>query len=232
MQVKNSEPYMDLGEHILSQVPGYFYIKNLTSNFLFANQQTLKLFGFASLNEFKGSTDYDLKCDAKKFAKQFIAEDQRVIQTKNPLTIFYALKLADENIYHYLVTKSPLYDNRANLIGIICHGTCIEMYKTYKSSYTNSSNEHLGCYYQQEDIQTKISLTKTQQIYLFYILRGKTAKEISRILKVSIRTSQAHFENLKVRFDCQQKSELIDKAIRLGFLRLMPWEYLATFNSF
>lgn len=52
-------------------------------------------------------------------------------------------------------------------------------------------------------------LSRQERECLKFILRGKTAKEISIILNISARTAEAHIRNLKLKQNCQKKSDLI-----------------------
>lgn len=59
-------------------------------------------------------------------------------------------------------------------------------------------------------------LTNRQLNCVIYLLEGKTAKEIGRTLGLSYRTVESHLSNLKARFNCSTKSELINKLIKNG----------------
>lgn len=67
-----------------------------------------------------------------------------------------------------------------------------------------------------------IKLTERQSEVLFYILRGKTAKQIARYLNLSSRTVEEYLSQLKYKFNAGNKHDLIDKAIAEGFLNTIP----------
>jgi DNA-binding CsgD family transcriptional regulator len=74
-------------------------------------------------------------------------------------------------------------------------------------------------------LSTKFSglqLTDRQSEVLFYLLRGKTVKQIALLLKISPRTVDEHLEQLRYKFNASNKNELIDKAISAGFLNTIP----------
>lgn len=48
---------------------------------------------------------------------------------------------------------------------------------------------------------------------IIYILRGKTSKQIARILELSHRTVEFYIGRLKNKLDCHTKSELIEKIL-------------------
>lgn len=65
-------------------------------------------------------------------------------------------------------------------------------------------------------------LSSRESECLFYLLRGKTAKQIARLLNLSPKTVEHYIENIKLKFQCQTKSELISKAIEQGFTNIIP----------
>jgi len=87
----------------------------------------------------------------------------------------------------------------------------IDLYRDKKTSH-----------YSIGKMKERINLSKRQNECLFFILRGKTTKEIANILNVSIRTIESHLEEIKIKFRCRTKSELIIKAIEEGFMEVIP----------
>ncbi|MFN7096693.1 MAG: helix-turn-helix transcriptional regulator [Gammaproteobacteria bacterium] len=71
-------------------------------------------------------------------------------------------------------------------------------------------------------------LTNRESECLFYILRGRSAKSIAQVLNISAKTVEFHMENLKNKFDCVNKSQLIEKAMELGFAELLPMSLVKT----
>lgn len=70
--------------------------------------------------------------------------------------------------------------------------------------------------------EKNISLTDRQLQVLFFLLRGKTIKQIAKILELSHRTVDDYLEQLRIKFSAQNKYELINKAISYGFLNTVP----------
>ena len=63
---------------------------------------------------------------------------------------------------------------------------------------------------------------------LYFMLRGKTAREIAKMMHLSIRTVQKYFYFLKISFDCATKSQLIEKAVTEGYINYIPKRLLNT----
>jgi DNA-binding NarL/FixJ family response regulator len=53
-------------------------------------------------------------------------------------------------------------------------------------------------------------LTKREQECLHYVLRGFSAKQISRKLYRSNRTIEAHINNIKIKLKCKNKAALVE----------------------
>lgn len=63
--------------------------------------------------------------------------------------------------------------------------------------------------------QVKYALTARQTQCAEYLLKGKSAKEIALILNLSRRTIEFYIDNIKSKFDCRSRAELILKLSRL-----------------
>ena len=59
-------------------------------------------------------------------------------------------------------------------------------------------------------------LTNKQLNCITYLIEGKTAKEIAKVIGISYRTVEGHIIKLKTRFNCQTKTELITKLLKNG----------------
>lgn len=55
-----------------------------------------------------------------------------------------------------------------------------------------------------------------------FLIRGKSSKSIARKMSISYRTVEFHIDNIKTKFGCRSKSELISVAIQLGYLSIIP----------
>jgi DNA-binding CsgD family transcriptional regulator len=62
-------------------------------------------------------------------------------------------------------------------------------------------------------------LTKRERECLFYLLHGKSAKEIARVLKISFKTVEMHTCHIKDKLNCRNKSQLFDQAVAQGVIK-------------
>jgi len=52
----------------------------------------------------------------------------------------------------------------------------------------------------------------------YFLLKGKSAKEIAQVLGLSYRTVELHLMNIKRKLGCRKVSALVVKLIDLGYL--------------
>lgn len=126
----------------------------------------------------------------------------------------------------YLVTKSPLRDESNQVIRVIFHGIEINNPKTIEIEYvlakiarqlTYNELKRINSYMLNNEAK-KIILTGCQSQVLFFLLRGKTIKQIALLLNLSPRTIDDYLEQLRIKFHVQNKYELINKAIKYNVL--------------
>jgi DNA-binding CsgD family transcriptional regulator len=67
----------------------------------------------------------------------------------------------------------------------------------------------------------KIKISDRERICVCYLLRGMSAREIGETIFRSQRTVEDHIANLKRKFNCRTKSELINKL----------WDHFFPFNK-
>lgn len=67
-----------------------------------------------------------------------------------------------------------------------------------------------------------LSLTNKQELCLFFLIQGKTMKEIVPLLNISIKTVEDHLDLIKIKLKCYSKSQLIEKALDSGLLYYIP----------
>ena len=78
----------------------------------------------------------------------------------------------------------------------------------------------------EEIIEQYFGLAVRESECLFYLARGKTLLQTAEYLGLSERTIATHFENIKQRFDCDSRSQMVQMAINLGFVNIIPQSLL------
>lgn len=182
-------------EKIMLNSPHYVFWKDKNSVYLGCNQQFAELAELNSPEEIIGKTDYELWGTDGKEAKIFRQGDIDTING-NPVTNAKEYINKSNKNWALLVNKSILIDKKHHVVGIF--GISVEI------NFADNNTNTLG-------------LTKRQSECLYHLVRGLTAKQIAKVLGLSNRTVEFYLENLKEKFNCSNKSDLITKAFEMGF---------------
>jgi DNA-binding CsgD family transcriptional regulator len=219
-------------QNLLDQMPGCWGCKDTSSVFTYANKEYARVIGIGENNHLDviGKTDFDMPGETVKCAELFRKQDKTVMTSKKKLRILNVHPVANKEWKVFLSTKAPLYNNEKIVAGVIVHAIDI----------THSTTLELGSLLAKIAVSTPGELIEGQNSFLlshkfnhiklsdreaeclFFILRGKTAKLIARYLGISSRTVEVYFNDLKIKFNVQNKHGLIDKAIQGGFLNIIP----------
>ncbi|MBA2650448.1 MAG: hypothetical protein H0U75_12805 [Legionella sp.] len=216
----------------ISNLPYLLIAKDTQSRFLALSKPFAALLGWKSCSQAISKTDYDIPCRAAEFAHNFIAMDKKILsQQRNILSldiIFYA------SGWKVLLTERTVLKNEAeDMIGITAH--CMDVsttkaYEPYLLDHKIHGKDLSAASYILSDAYCPLPLTAKQQRCLFLLVRGKTTKEIGKILDISPRTVEDHMNAIKNKLNCQSKSELIEKAIENGFLYYVPKSFKGQCN--
>ena len=217
--------------HFLSDnLPGLIlWRKNKNSIYTQGNDACAKLFGFKRNEDMIGISDCDIPCDVSQYADLCKKTDIDVMSSRKPLRIIRTSRYAGGMQKTLLINKTPIFDKNNSVIGTSAY--CLDFSEVLnKLSQLITSNEMKydhqlklqANYHPNENYTAKIKLTKRQSECLFFLLRGKTAKESAKILKICHRTVENYIDQLKLKFNCQTKSELISKALDQGYMNIIP----------
>lgn len=224
----------------INQMPGLWVAIDRNSKFLAANNAAIQWTGFKSPDSMIGETYENMHCKAAEQHQNFVNQDKIVLSSN------YQIKILGLYCYHdtgwkiVLAEKYPLRNVDGDIIALITYATdltlsnIIDLNKFLSLTYEAQVGEPQIKFQQKGFIVNKdllkFNLTQRQSETLFFLLRGKSAKEISKILQLSPRTIEMYFEQLKFIFHCQSKSELIDKAINHGYFNNLPESLFSLFK--
>ncbi len=215
-------------DHFAEQLPGSFGIKDTDGKYLFTNQNNADLCGFQTPDEMIGVTDYELKSNATFLADAFRKHDKMAI-TQGEIT---SLEYIDckPGIKLFLDNKKSFLNKEKNIIGSFFYLTELTQYHLIDLAYfLVNFNSKFSQHHSSQQFSFTLSnnyfdthLSTRQAECLFFLLRGKSAKTIAKILELSIRTVEDHIDNIKNQFRCYKKSELIEKAWTNGYMTILP----------
>lgn len=200
------------------ELPFNVYFMDIESNLVSMNENTVTSCGFQSFNDAQGSS---MRRVAKKdVAEYVIAQDRRVVNSENRVFVDVTYqRLQDDICLPAVVLKFPWYDVNNTVIGVFGCGIvlthCSIANALFQVSQLGILNPALI-----EPIHPSLGfdmngvyLSKSEVETLRILVRGKSAREIALILKLSRRTVEHRIENIKGKVGASTKSELIDKVI-------------------
>lgn len=207
--------------------------KDLNSIYIEANKTCAELFGFSKKKEVIGITDAEIPCPISELAETFQQQDKYVIATNKPIKILEIHPCAKNTWKIMLNTKNPFYSEKGDIMGTFAY--CLDVTNELGGVATllSSVSKHSSC--QKKFVQNsfilghdhlEIKLTPRQMECLFYLLRGKTAKDIAAILKISVRTIEQYIDQIKMRFSAKSKAELIQTSLQKGYMNILPKDFI------
>lgn len=125
-----------------------------------------------------------------------------VLSTENELVIksqrshqFHNIWLVDDQCkIEFLTTKMPFYKANGDIAGVFGISQYINKFSSKRA--------------------LELGLSKRETECLFYLLEGKSNKQVAKILNLSVRTVEEYYGNLRDKLCCSSKSELIVKALK------------------
>ena len=215
----------------MQYLPGYALLKDIDSRYLDGNQRTAQLFGFSSHDQLCDISDYDINCAAAQSADLFVAQDHQLLKQVQDLSIIDMRPYVDGEPKSLLINKSLAVDDCGQAIAIVCQ--CSEInYKLLHEvvwrlalSTTQFTDHHqvkqAVNFYLCERFDG-LGLSVRQSECLFYLIRGKTMREIGLILHISPRTVETHIDQIKHQLGCHTRSMLVEKVVNLGYAQFLP----------
>jgi PAS domain S-box-containing protein len=94
-----------------------FFVKNMKSEFVYANPAFVEMLGARRLEDILGKTDYDFS--PRGLANHFVRDDRQVMRSGKPMTSRVELvPNADRSITWHVTTKIPIQDEQGEAIGL------------------------------------------------------------------------------------------------------------------
>ena len=215
---------------ILDQVPGYLGWKDKNLKYIGANKNLLNSMGRKSLEDLIGLDDSELALNSHQVNILFRQQDLLALQGHS-LEIIHGLE--NEQDKTYFLQKTPLRNHNSEIVGVIYHCTpwsqanFLTSIKKIDKKY--QPLESVSDYYTFGIFHNVSNLSDRELECLFFQLRGKTAREIADIFKLSKRTIESYIDNVKFKLGCLNKTEMLVTAIAQGYHHHIP-KTLLKFN--
>lgn len=218
---------LNVFNEVIAQLPGMMTVVDRESKCIAINNDTAQLYGFKDAAAAIGKCAHDMNCSAIDCAVEFIKQDQTILETEKELVLFGVYTYAADVRKILISKKKPFYVNN-KLYGVVHYNmeiesktlqrltaSLIESDRNHHRKTTNDRSYTINNY-------THSKLTSREEDCLSYIVRGKTSVQIANFLCISRRTVETHIDNIKDKFSCTKKSDLIEIGILNGYLNLIP----------
>jgi DNA-binding CsgD family transcriptional regulator len=207
--------YLFLLDKIIHLMPGNVYWTDINSVYLGCNDNVTNMLGLKSRQEIMGITYSDmarLGGWTQGQEKSFKGDDQEVMLTGKPKLNIEEPPITDSegNIMYFITSRVPLRDKNNQITGILGISTDI----TSKKFKLASELPYNLCVKEYKNYFTPRELDVFN-----YILLGLTSKKIAKRLDISFRTVEDYIDKIKIKLDCDSKSEVIEAAISKGIIK-------------
>jgi DNA-binding CsgD family transcriptional regulator len=213
---------------IMEQLPGYIGWKDKNSHHLGCNKNLANILQLKNPNKIIGLLDTDFLGSTDEQSR-FHRENDQLALTGKTVRCIHKSSLPYDGTFFYFI-KKPIIDDKNYIKGIIYH--CNEFINSdfiaqlYQQDIAFFSRDSTLCHYKIGCENNIFSLSDREIECLFFTLRGMTAKQIGEKICLSKRTIEAYIENIKNKFGCHSKSELLIRAVKMGYMDIIPPRFL------
>ena len=201
------------------------YWKDIEKNyFIGCNDKTAKFLGLNHPDDIIGSDGYDYFND--ETVEIFRVHEEKVKQTLQPVII--TNKIYSDQLETYTsvdAIMAPIFNSENKLQSIICYGNIIMTLsdKPWASALQLINKENISkliCKkrYTINFKQNKIQLSKREVESSLFFLKGLSAKQMAREMGITARTIEFHLDNIKAKFGCLSRSDLLDNLLHSNFI--------------
>ena len=179
-------------------------------------------------SDFIGHTDKDITM--QETAMTLLQNDHHVIATNRAFTVVEEVKFGkhfnQEREYAVLSFKQPWYNKKNCVMGVMGLSVVLNEDRSLPPFFDHTQLfppvvllppiKHTK---KHQKNTTSHPLTRRQLDCLYYLVQGKTAKQIAGLLHLSYRTVEHHISAIKTKYGCGSRSELIETALNIPFIK-------------
>jgi DNA-binding CsgD family transcriptional regulator len=210
----------------LKLLPGIVYFKGLDCAYQVGSESLAQKFCYNDGQCLAGKSDFDFEGDHKENAATFRAQDELVLKGQEIKQVYMQRYPSDNEKSVYFNSKKPFYIND-NIIGIFGNSfefdaQCIKELASAGVIDTLHLNDNT-----EQNVYTIAqsfhpNLSPRESLCLYYLMRGGTAKEIGTRMNISPKTVESYIARMREKFDCINKSQLIEKSYAMKFNLYIP----------
>lgn len=197
----------------------HVYLKNKSGEYLECNLAQAKRFGLKTGNDVLGRMDRDFDFFPSNQVQIVTRNDLEVMSQEKPKMVIELCTFVNRKPQPMFSIKFPFYNQAGKILGVFGMSAPLDENNVFATTLpqvmlaqqvnsveTAQAEQKFSC-------QAKVS--RREKECLYYLAQGMTAKEIARVLSLSPRTIEFYIENMKKKFNCSNRIELIAKAFSL-----------------
>ncbi|MFA6060557.1 MAG: helix-turn-helix transcriptional regulator [Taibaiella sp.] len=224
-------------QSIFENLPCYVYLRDVNNHIIGGNKKTMQLAGVREADDLKYLSDFDAPwCE---YADNYLKHDKDTLSGINYRQLDPVMSADGFKVL--MAEKTVLYDEEGNFSAILGVGMEVKdkdiltfIHKSTKQQPLHKKKSLVVADEKYLQIKfNKPTLSLRESECLFFLLHGYTTKMIANLLGLSSRTIETYIENIKNKFGCNSKSELIELSIELGIFHFIPENIIqAKMNKF
>lgn len=191
------KPNQELGcelDKYFSYLPAHVFLRNVDGIYLWCNTKQAQTLNLNNSYEFCNKTAFDIIDE--KSALMILNNDQEVLSQNIEKSFKESAYFVSGIEMQSIVSKKAITDPDGEVIGLI--GISIEVPMTQiNANNTINAIENLG-------------LSRREAECIYYFAKGKSAKEIARIICISNRTVEKHIDNSRLKLGFVRRLQLIE----------------------
>ncbi len=220
-------PNLDINSFI-RDMPGFAIIKDLQSNYLNANLNTIHEFGLKSSDNLYGYSDLTIPHPLSQNGQVYRNLDLEVITTGEPMRGICTFPFQG-SIRPYRFRKSILKDINGNSIATYSHAE--ECNDPVLIQFIQNLIENDPVKFNRKNMSNSfilnkeyrgITLSPSESNCLFYLIRRKTKSDIAKLLNLPVKIISVYIETIKNQLNVAHIRDILDISIIKGFVNIVP----------
>ncbi|WP_018300750.1 helix-turn-helix domain-containing protein [Fangia hongkongensis] len=205
---------------LLDFLPNAIAIKHLDGSYIYANKNYIKLLSVSTQKEILSLQDDSiLSLEMAIMWSEYEKEVLKGLKNSNYLCI---VRVGRFFKYLYCITE-PYFEDGV-LVGVhrnitdFSHAPWIKV----NAHFFKKQGKKVEMVVEIGRSANHQDLSQREEEVLFYFIRGVSIMQIANIFAVSNKTIETYIARMRAKFEVIYSSELVDKAIALGYLKIIP----------
>jgi|688.fasta_scaffold347271_2 DNA-binding CsgD family transcriptional regulator len=222
MNISSSDQLAYLSSSSLDEIPFiHLYSKDRHGKYIASNDTLAKDVGCKTKTDLFGLKDGDLWIADNVTALR--RNDEKVMAKKTPILYIESGESIKGDKFKAISYKFPLQSYSKKIVGIMGISLITEMNEKSFFDAAEQNIQHKKSEHSQSDSYQELKETRgltAREIDCIYCLaKGMTAKQTADALYLSKRTVENYIVRIKEKLNCESRSELINKALKMKYIK-------------